>query len=304
MTVHAVLVDSRDRDATKDPEENSYTVTLPRVYKEVIGARLVTAEIPCSYYVFTETNNFLHVDDQTLVVHPGNYSACDLLAALQEQADEAFGKGVVTLTLVKQTQKVCITKEGTFTVDGPLAPYLGFANAGSITATDEIVSPAMACTNPHTYLVLDIPELNGIDHVDRVNGSFAKVPCNADTGEYVYVDRSEMPSHSLQSPIASLKTLRIRWRHWDNSLVDFNGIDHAFTLELVTKDPSSMVLRNKSKPAPPTIIVNPPPSLVHNNTQPAPPPSPQPMHNIKYLCGGLVVLVVVVWWLSKTPASV
>lgn len=302
MGVHTLLVDSRDRDPSE--KENFYTVTLPKVYKEVVGARLLTAEVPCSFYVFTESNTSFSINAQTITIPPGNYGVCDLVKTV----NELFIQDNWIVSLCLKTQKVSINvpeTETSLVIDGPLAPYLGFGSElPFVSNLRSLTAPNMASTNPHTYLLLDIPELNSVDDIDRVGSCFAKIPCDADTGEYVYVDNSDSVSLSELRPArASLASLRIRWRFRDRSLVDFNGLDHAFSIEIVTKDRSENVPQNKPKAPPPTIVVNPAPVVL-------PPKSSLPdddatikRRNLGILVGGLLAIILAVWFLSTHKRS-
>jgi hypothetical protein len=102
-------------------------------------------------------------------------------------------------------------------------------------------------TNPDTYILMDIPGLNKIDetgidgkYAGRIDGAFAKVPLTNNTGEYLFYQDTSGPSPLNQRvynpPISKLDRITVRWRRHDGRIIDFNGGEHSFTLELELLD--------------------------------------------------------------------
>jgi hypothetical protein len=60
---HEVLVDSQDRNIESYPNQTSYRLELPTVYKQVKKVRLLSMEVSSSFYIFrSEYNNTtLHI---------------------------------------------------------------------------------------------------------------------------------------------------------------------------------------------------------------------------------------------------
>lgn len=196
---HQVLVDSRDRDFRKFPRPNAYRVRLPRTYRGVLRARLVSAEIPSSFLMFSQalrnTSMVVTVDQtsRTVTIPDGNYDAqslaCELVTALQIAfEDYVFGAELDALTMAfkarcepaardvvaeaiagGQQTHVSWSVDTTTGVergdtDWGLAYYLGFPK-GVVTASEDgvIAGQGVVVTNPLTYVVLDIRELSAVD---------------------------------------------------------------------------------------------------------------------------------------------
>ena len=246
---HTLLVDSRDRNAGVP---GSYRIFLPREYEHVVSARLLTAEIPSTFYVFTASAGnstlYLTLDGEyapaRITVPDGNYGVVDMQAALLDALNESTDL-VWSASISPTTQRITLSNSDlvNFSVDGSsgLGKYLGFdgvqlSEGGSITST-RIVS-----LTPYTYILLDIEELNGIDEGSvggdgAGRGAFCKIPFNARSFEYATLDTHHGAMPYVNVNIARLDRLRIRLRfHEDGEIIDFNGIDHSFTLEITTKD--------------------------------------------------------------------
>ena len=245
---HTLLIDSRDRDAGAP---GSYRIFLPKLYENVIGARLLTAEIPSTFYIFTAAsgNSTLYVtlDGQSVpvrvVVPDGNYGSTDmqivLVEALNENTDLTW-----SVSVSSTTQKLTLSNTDLvdFSVDASgLGTYLGFSGV-QLSEEGSVTSSSVISLNPHTYILLDIDELNGIDEGTiggngAGRGAFCKIPFNANSFEYAILDvqRGTMPRVDVN--VARLDRLRIRLRfHEDGEIINFNGVEHSFTLEIITRD--------------------------------------------------------------------
>ena len=106
-----------------------------------------------------------------------------------------------------------------------------------------VISPRLVSLNPYNYILVDIDELNGLAeggmYGDRVgNGSFAKIPFDAHSFDYVYVntDSATFPEITLRPGRASLDRLHIKFRFHDGRPVNFRGVENSMMLELITKE--------------------------------------------------------------------
>lgn len=239
---------------------------LPTVYRNIQSARLISAEIPASFYVFTAEaqNTSLTITigstTHTVTIPDGNYSSSTLSTALETALTEATGE-TFTVSVSKTTLRMTIACASTdFTLEPStgtptgwgLPFYLGFQRDTAYTSSaGTVVAPRIVSLNPHNYILLDIDPLNGLDegrlYGGRVgSGSFAKIPFDAYSFEYVYLDtRNTMfPETILRPGLASLDRAHIKFRFHDGRAVNFNGVEHSFVLEVTTKDPSTERPRN------------------------------------------------------------
>lgn len=258
-TSQLVVLDSRDRAYDTFPTPGEYVVRLPRSYKNVVAARLLTVELPLSFYVFRSSHTTsVRINDTDVSIAPGNYTALSLQDALDAALVAAFPSDTFHIAFDLATLKFSISREeGNVSLDASahasaaptewgLAYFLGFDKA--VYAGPAVQSPRVVSVNPQTYLLLDIPELNGVDESSLDGGEvgmgcFAKVPFTADSFKYVTLDFSESPPVVQRPRVAKLDKLRVRWRWHDGAVVDFNGVEHSLTIQLFFTDQQQTLSR-------------------------------------------------------------
>jgi hypothetical protein len=225
---------------------------------------MASAEIPSSFYVFTSAlgNTSVNVDvngsTRVITIPDGNYGFSSMSAALQSALNTAFigetyefsvsvspstGKFVFECINFAASTTIGIDTTGapaSKNVEWGLAYFLGFpkgvvtsgtANSGSLTA------PRMALLNPYTYLILDIAELNGTDHVgvSGGNSAFGKIPLTVNSFNFVFYDKV-LSKQTFNPPRLQLNKLHVAFRFPDGNPVDFQGVEHSFTIELTCTD--------------------------------------------------------------------
>ena len=253
-----VVVDSRDRDMALFPDPGQYTYRLPQTFHHVVGARLMTAEIPTSFYVFTAARGntsmtfLLNGVSRTVTIPDGNYGYGSMAQVLQEALETAFADTAFVVAISATNLKLSVST-GSITdvlgVDttGPqasVAPlqwglswYLGFHRNVVETAAGTLVSPRVVCCNPELYMLLDIKELSDVQEAGVYGAggtqgpTFAKIPLSVQSFEYAFFDK-QITANVLQPPLARLNELHISFRFHDGTPVVFQGVEHAFTIEL------------------------------------------------------------------------
>jgi len=270
LTKHVVIVDSQDRNVTSYPRQTSYRLELPSVYKQVKKVRLLSVEISSSFYIFrSEYNNTtLHIgiyDNsntdplplQEITLPDGNYNVNTIGTILTSllNANTLFTNEGITFNVsvdqntfllnIVSTPPRIIYIDTTYVAslystkqlrNWGLEYYLGFAyNTVSINnISSPLVATQLIKLNPYNYMILDIKELNRIDEAEKLNSAFAKIPITINSFELVslYENCCTFNQAELNPYIAKLGTLTISWRFHDNTPINFNNVDHSFTLEL------------------------------------------------------------------------
>lgn len=289
---HVVHVDSRDRDYDRFPAPNAYRVRLPRKYRRVVSARLLGAELPSSYFVFsaalgnTQLAGSVDAGATPFVatIPDGNYTSQTISPAVELALSDATGHSF-TVSLDAVTYRLTIESNHAFRIDTRdtaagvgatptewgLGYFLGFPK-GVETASDVgdmVVAPGVVNLNPYTYMLLDIDELAYVEtggQFGTENGgkTFAKIPLSPVSFEYVFTGRDvsqvRIGTAEFRPPIQSLDRLSVRFRFHDGRTVDFNGVEHSFSLELTCRVESAPRLR-PSLPADATHT-----TTTHNNT--------------------------------------
>lgn len=260
---HIVLIDSNYRDRTKYASSSSYRIELPSVYKQVKSVRLMSAEVPMSFYVFTaakgittlhigvyNTSETLKLAEQTITIPDGNYNIETIVSTLTSllNANTSFqGEGITFIVTIdpttyilsfETTRKIYVDTtsyvSNTKAIDWGLEYFLGFSK-NIITEGTTCKANKVVKLTPYNYILLDISEINGMDECGRAtNTAFAKIPMTVNSFETVMLsqDVCKFNTSYLNPYISKLSNLTIVWRTYDMNPVDFNDADHSFTLEL------------------------------------------------------------------------
>lgn len=258
MPSHTILIDSRDRDFAAFPTPSQYKLKLPATYYNVKSARLVSAEIPRSFYTFsaalgnTSFDMILPSGTVTITIPDGNYTFTSMKTTLEGALASSTGltftvlfsatTNRVTIFNVELVDFTLVCPPTNVPTDWGLLYYLGFdADTTPASSSGKIASPRPATFNNIAYILLDIEDLYGVDEGATYGGAvgrrpFAKIPIDPGAEGYAMLDTSKcMFDDVLQRPvIPRLDTLRIRFRFHDNREVDFNMVDHSFAIKLET----------------------------------------------------------------------
>jgi hypothetical protein len=168
----------------------------------VAAFKVLSAEIPFSYYVFSSENNSFVITisaiDTVCVIPEGNYNATRLVNQLQELFN-GLAVGTFVVQLVDLTQKLKITGPspfsltfGTSTDTGNTNPrlFMGF-NAGLISCSGVMNAPNCVLLSGPAYLYLNSTKSGGLINLhlptsaaDRGNTGpqLAKIPVNTQSG--------------------------------------------------------------------------------------------------------------------------
>ena len=250
-----LLVDSRDRDYTKYPSPSQYVVNLSESLHNVSNGVLISAELPATYYVFSEVmrNTSLTVSInnvvKTVTIPDGNYGFGTMATELEAVLSAAFPANTFGVVFKSATGKCSITALPTpsqFSVDCTAASkptgwglgyYLGFPRGVVTSAVGNIVTAlAMANMNPEMYMLIDIDELNAVNQAAMYAGGpqskvFAKVPMCQPTFQYTFYDKT-LTCNEVRPPRSKIDKLTVSIRFHDGTPVDFHGAEHSLTLEL------------------------------------------------------------------------
>jgi hypothetical protein len=264
-----LLVDSRDRNPLQT--QSSYSVTLPKTYESVYSVTLRSAEIPKSWYGFSAAagNTSISVTvsgptTKTITIPDGNYTGTTLAAALQAalvNASTGFGAGTFTVAYSTTTGLITITKAtGDFTLNlasqtqtkaGQVVPstatwwglgyFLGFNKIDYTSSSSSLSGVFATQVEPFNYILMELDFINKEDETaidnrmsGRVDGVFAKIPTQpASSGSIIYFREWCCPMNKsvMYPPLSQLRTLNIKFRFHDGTLINFNNAEHSFTLE-------------------------------------------------------------------------
>lgn len=258
---HILSIDSRDRDTKLYPSANQYTLKLPREYKNIINIQLKSIELPSSYYVFSSSyqNTKLKINlyditgnniesSHTITLPDGNYNNLKIEDALISLLNNAFVGYTFNVTISSETLKLYISNnenryiEIDTTVnykntssDWGLGYYLGF-NKNILLKDLIIISPNVVILNPYNYCLLELnDEFNKIEMTNSYSKpAFAKIPMGGNNFDYIFRDEKccSFNETYFNPPLGKLEKIYIKWRFNDGNLLEFNNVEHSFTLQI------------------------------------------------------------------------
>ena len=242
-----VLVDSRDRDFATHPSAAAYVVRLPETMHNVRGIRLASAELPSSYYAFDDVRdrtlklsvgNPNQTTSKTVVVARGSYSAMSMALALDAALTTAFG--YAWFVAFSGTRCGFIIRPTTPTTDtvtihaSSFAACLGFSSRADVAQVGGLVGTGPCVLDPRTYVMLSLREGrgSGLMHTARSKRGVAKIAIKGTSNTYTFIADDERLDLAFEPRIPRLFELSLEFRFQDGTPVDFQGIEHALTLEL------------------------------------------------------------------------
>jgi hypothetical protein len=151
--IKTLLVDSRDRSPLST--QSQYTVKLPKTYENIYAVTLKSAEVPYSWYTFSEARGnlsfvvtVLNYDGigtdltETITIPEGNYTATQFATALKDALDAKFGTNAFAVEYSQNTNTLMFTyvKDGStksfiFDFTAPQSQSAGCAGQSTVTPT-------------------------------------------------------------------------------------------------------------------------------------------------------------------------
>jgi hypothetical protein len=123
--------------------------------------------------------------------------------------------------------------------------YVANANPSPLT-TYSLVGQFSVNPFPVNYILMDLDILNKIDETSlddrkawKVNGAFAKILTDGNSSDFVYLTDAaayQVNRAVYSPPISKLTQLVVKFRLHDGRIIDFNGIENSFTIELEMLD--------------------------------------------------------------------
>lgn len=237
----------------------------------VVAVKVIQAEIPFSYYVFTATNGTFVLQEsagaaQNIVIPPGNYTSNQMVVQLKtllDAASVAAGNSFIyTVTYDDQTQKITYvsTDAGgfTFTFGNTTDPghtnprlYLGFPAGDTSTMDDTLVSPNSVLLSGPNYLFLNSISFGQVTNnllpkggIKRGNQSYqvCKIPVTAAPGEIVFYDDPNPTFWFNLGNAATFQTLDFFLTSGHDTrmtALDLNGLSFSIKLGILTQKATS-----------------------------------------------------------------
>lgn len=274
-------IDSRFRANLSEPV-GDFQYRLEHTYKNVIRLKISSVEVPNTFYSFSAerqnisfkitTRDITGISQSMIVqIEPGNYTAVELVADIQNQLNANFRdtRGIfIDVSLNLNTGKITFLNRGVSIVSG-VAPTaaafpteldfttqfpttrnnglgmgynLGFREiivnftpiplSGTMLGTTAV---AVVDVVMDTYLLLGVNDLHTVEHKTDSNyfQVLAKIIIREDKNAVIYDDGSSFVSNEIifQQPL-NISVLNISLKDTFGDLIDLNGLNYSFTIEI------------------------------------------------------------------------
>ena len=247
---HVLTVDSRNRENPDLTTPSKYKVTFPPL-RNVAMVRLCSTEIPNSEYVLHSRNNMLYLWDGSsnvdITLSPGTYTSTEMANEINRQLNAVmnapFGS-IFQVTAMTMTSKLRIDR-----VDGrPFQlKFAGKPNTAALVlgfdpATDAPMYTDSTSGNTYTqsvniinmagenYVYLCLKGMQTMTTSEHIHDVFAKIIYKVPPRAIAFDTFVSNPC-IYNEPMMSMQQLEVSFVRHDGYLVDFNTINHSFTLE-------------------------------------------------------------------------
>jgi hypothetical protein len=188
--------------------------------ENVVAIKVVSAEIPFSYYIFRSSNNTFTISENgggaiTITIPVGNYTSSQIISTLSSLMTAASGEGATyVVTISSQTNKLTFTGSGgtlssfsitmgTVNGTGNTSPrlYLGFNGGSTASSGLVLTAPNSVNLSGQNYLYLNSLSMGtfldfnlafGSVNLGGGNGGIqiARIPVNVSPGETIIYNDS------------------------------------------------------------------------------------------------------------------
>jgi hypothetical protein len=248
-----VSVNSRNRRNFSSTTPNDYVVVLPVKITKVRAIRLITTEFTNSRYLIDSTNNKIDFTSAVVLagtyvatLTSGHYNASDLQTELDYQLNAALGVGpgvAFTVTYEPSTTRFTFTR-----VDGGTFRFLGATGSNiskmpyeqlGLLPVDGTLATTFTCPNAANlqgddYTLMKLRDLGRMDGTEGIGEVFAKLIWPVPSRAQVNNAFASVPLEFRDQPMERLTELGISFCRPNGAVCDWQGIEHSFTLEIVS----------------------------------------------------------------------
>ena len=267
LEVKNLFVSSNNRDVTKNPYGNSYTLYLTNPIKDITNVELLYAAVPNTMYNLINGSQVLSFNSNTYSLPSGFYGAYVLSTEIQ---NTEFSVENVTVTYLPGEGMYRFASDSYFTMTintEEMCVLLGFTWSGSpYTPPTITTSGTQYATNPtyknyyiksttivdlnnHEGVFLDIEELRTVFNECAAQGqpyntnsqtasrSFGIIPMDVNGGVVKVFKKESDYDNSVEYmyPIKRLDRVTVNWVDRNGHILNFNGYnDNSFLLRFHT----------------------------------------------------------------------
>lgn len=227
MVVTDISIDSRNRDTSKYPYPNKYSLELPVVYKDVYSIEIHRVYIPQSQYEIDKHNNKIHYgyggNLTMLEVQPcgGNLQTlCHNLNINLNPQYIAFTihKGIVT---IHNNHSEILTLY--FGRQESIGHIIGFPKDIDILPGESITAEDHVSFQKEPYVFLNINEYTNMDNIENKSVLY----------KHIFNKQHDTRQIKEFAPnIGKLFKLDVSILNYNNVLYNFHGYNHTFNIKI------------------------------------------------------------------------
>jgi hypothetical protein len=241
MNNYSLNIDSRFRDKSIYTSASEFVYNIPENIdsKNVIKMQISSIEFPNTSYVFNSAHstNYFKINDTTYIIDEGNYNTDDLMTSINNliPAGITFSMGVQSGKISVDASAFGIPIKLEFPrIDEykSLGQLCGFTEE-SYEFSDVITGENIPSVVGESYYFMKV---NDIGSIYNKNFKYiSKIVVSSPVFEHSYDSRRRFVNKTvhLNQP-TKIGKLEISLHDYNNNLLDLNGIDFSFTLELTT----------------------------------------------------------------------
>lgn len=207
-----------------------------------------------AYTVTLSNGNYTLSGDSSFPAAGGQFEA-----AVKAALDSTGGGATFTVSVNPATHRMTITSATAFQLMNAydsnnrvtsnntfwgLGYFLGFQKVNT-TAGTSATGAYPVQLHPYNYILMEMDFINKYDETPlenkrsgNVDNVFAKIQLNSNA--FTTIFDSEFSTFEQRSilnpPINKLQNIHVKWRHHDGTPVNFNNVEHSYTLELELLD--------------------------------------------------------------------
>lgn len=251
IQIYDLIINSENRTNRQLTSSTDFTIEIANVVSQpYLLYSLKSATIPKTFYNIEQPRNTFTIIDSvgqnTVTIPRGNYTMTNLLAELQTQLN-ALGVDTYTTSFSDITGKITITSSfANFAINPTLATLgglvldqLGFNLGTQYNAVAGVIeAPNVADISgiKNIYIVID----EFTQYLRSTTGTFQnfKVQMNGQFGDIIYwTDESGYHQYFdiAKANKSAIKTLHIKLVDQYNQIINLNGREWQFILQIITK---------------------------------------------------------------------
>lgn len=240
-----VVVDSRVRDKTLYPNQNSYEIEFEDDINEVKNCRLLYVDLPMPLYLVNSNFDTLYfragATSYAARIPIGDYTAASLADALAASMNAVL-PATFQVSYNALLDNYVFNASAPFSLlfngkANPLSSLLGFSEKKDYASSADPSTPAYPNRvqaefrrnfDYNNYVIMDIEQFDILKSIDRdLNKSFAIIPKNYST---ISLWDEQGIVKTFSPPIGRLTKIRVRFYDRYGNPYDFQNMDHRFEL--------------------------------------------------------------------------